>query len=91
MCRRCCCRYQGENNLYQCQGAHGSWGRVPGEGPTACGVAAEGTGYACAQKNLITSWRGVWNGFDHAGNTTPPLPFGVVTLAGGTDEGLPYV
>ena len=66
--------YQGENNLFQCADDGGAE-----NGPGACGVLEERTGYACLVSRLVTSWREAW------GDAT--LPFGVVELAGGTSEG----
>lgn len=49
-------------------------------------MASERTGYACEIEALVNGWRAAF----HAEHASPPLPFGVVTLAGGTDEGQPY-
>ena len=73
--------------MNQCLGPHGvPDGRsAPGGGPRACGVASEATGYACSLAAMVAGWRAAW------GVGTPEeLPVGVVTLAGGTDEGQPW-
>ena len=54
--------------------------------PTLCGNAAAGTGYGCFQKQMIDSWRKVWSSTPLS-STSALLPFGVVSLAGGTSEG----
>merc|ERR1719272_197757 len=79
--------YQGENNLGNCLTNAAGGGRLaPGGGPRACGVAAESTGYACEIEALVDDWRTAFGVRD----APHSLPFGVVTLAGGTDEGQPY-
>ena len=49
------------------------------------GNYAQGTGYACMQQALLTSWRRVWSA--QTGTTSPLAPFGIASLADGTDEG----
>ena len=77
--------YQGENNLGDCFGPGnqdiGDGRTAPGGGPRASGVANEATGYACEILNLVKDWRSAFG---------KAFPFGIVTLACGTDEGQPY-
>lgn len=49
------------------------------------GSYVDGTGYGCMMARLIESWRSVWSTVP--GTTNPQAPFGLVTLADGTDEG----
>ena len=79
--------HRGENNLNQCLGPNGvADGRTaPGGGPRSCGVVSESTGYACNLAAMLEGWRVAWRVKSPA-----ELPVGVVTLAGGTDEGQPY-
>lgn len=51
---------------------------------TVGGVLNESTGYACKMETLVSAWRTAFNA------TSEELPFGIVTLAGGSDEGQPY-
>jgi len=51
------------------------------------GNAMDGVGYACAMKQLITSWRAAWSATP--GTTDPLAPFGVVALPSGGSEGGP--
>lgn len=42
-------------------------------------------GYGCLLPQMINNWRAVWS----AGSGTDPMaPFGIVTLADSTDEGM---
>jgi hypothetical protein len=53
--------------------------------PDVCGSVQDNTGYACMMKTLVQEWRKEWS---VEPDTTPvELPFGIVTLAGGTSEG----
>lgn len=54
-------------------------------GVSACGNAANHTGYACQMVNLVKQWRKAWSVLP--GTTDPVFPLGVVTLAPGEDEG----
>jgi hypothetical protein len=53
------------------------------------GNEAMGTGYSCQMRGLIEQWRGLWSATP--GTTAPDAPFGLVTLAPGTDEGHPSI
>ena len=48
------------------------------------GDSADGTGYACLLPRMIAQWRAVWSAVP--GTTDPLAPFGLVSLADGTDE-----
>jgi hypothetical protein len=79
--------YQGENNIGDCFGPKrvlGDGRESPGGGPRACGVHNESTGYACKMEAMVEAWRTAWN------SSAEEFPFGIVTLAGGSDEGQPY-
>eukprot|EP01083_Nonionella_stella_P223704 796972_1 len=41
------------------------------------------TGYGCMQPLMVKQWRNIWS----VGGTTFDAPFGLITLAAGTDEG----
>eukprot|EP00937_MAST-01D_sp_MAST-1D-sp2_P002517 g2517.t1 len=82
--------YQGENNVFQCQGGRDA---VLGD-PSACGTVRDNSGYGCFMANLIRTWRAAFSGSpgndnDNGGAilTPPDFPFGIVSLAGGTSEG----
>lgn len=49
------------------------------------GNYAEGTGYGCMMAKLVESWRKIWSAVP--GTTDRMFPFGIVSLADGTDEG----
>jgi hypothetical protein len=49
------------------------------------GSSLHKTGYACMMETLVSSWRKVWSATP--GTTAPLAPFGIVSLADGTDEG----
>ena len=53
--------------------------------PYDAGNYQEGTGYACMMAKLVSSWRAVWS--STPGTTDPLAPFGIASLADGTDEG----
>ncbi len=53
--------------------------------PYDAGNWQDGTGYGCMLPKLIESWRRVWSA--EPGTTDPIAPFGIVSLADGTDEG----
>ena len=48
------------------------------------GNSHDSTGYACMMRVLVSSWRKVWS--VTPGTTDPFAPFGIVSLADGTDE-----
>ena len=48
------------------------------------GSSRDSTGYACMMQTLVSSWRRVWSATP--GTTDPLAPFGVASLADGTDE-----
>lgn len=84
-------RYQGENNLFECACTpYSTAGQrdCTDAGYHSCGDALNGTGYACQTLNLIKQWRAVWS--RTAGTTNAAFPFGIATLAAGTDEGFSY-
>ena len=49
------------------------------------GSSQQSKGYGCMMPTLISSWRKVWSA--EPGTTDPLAPFGLVSLADGTDEG----
>ena len=54
-------------------------------GPTACGSAADHSGYGCNMQLLVSQWRELWSAVP--GTTPADFPFGIVSLAAGTSEG----
>ena len=82
-------RYQGENNLFECACTPDTAGqrRCTDAGYYSCGNVLNSTGYACQTLNLIKQWRAVWSATK--GTTSATFPFGIATLASGTDEGFP--
>jgi hypothetical protein len=49
------------------------------------GNSAQGIGYGCQMVDLVSVWREHWSA--EPNTTDPHAPFGVVTIAAGTDEG----
>lgn len=49
------------------------------------GNSAQHVGYGCQMPSLVSLWRNEWSAVP--GTTDPLAPFGLVTLAAGTDEG----
>ena len=49
--------YQGENNVFQCQGGRDA---VLGD-PSACGTVRDNSGYGCFMGNLIRTWRAAFS------------------------------
>ena len=83
----CALAPKGENNVFGCEHPPSGHPDTVGWDPVACGTVNDtmATGYACQTVNLIESWSRAWS---ITPNTTPAaLPFGIVSLAGGTSEG----
>lgn len=78
-------------SLCLCRDCESSNGRekdvLQDPGINTCGNSLNNTGYACAMKNLVTTWREQWSVVP--GTTPAILPFGIVSLAAGGSEGHP--
>ena len=79
----CCIRPRRRLNL------HGTFAacRYQGENSLCydAGNSVDRSGYACMMQTLVSSWRKVWSATP--GTTDPLAPFGIASLADGTDEG----